>query len=133
MIPYEEVLTHLIPGSLITFKEYKLDRHENRKLVYSIERVGVYKVIPANTTLTKAELDNLFSTELSEEDYLQLAKQNCFRFVVITAVQDNNFEYTVISFTKDYYNTGLQEISFPNLDLDTKFVKRIPIRVVKDG
>ena len=129
MVPYEEVLNYLKPGALITFKTYKLDRHENRKLVMAFNNVGVYKVIPANYTLTRLEMEDIYSDDLTDEEYLQLSKQNCFRFVIVTAMENNYLKYTVIQFNKDYYLTGLQEIVFPNLNLDTKYVKRIPIRL----
>ena len=148
MISYEEVILYLVTGEVITFKQYKLDLHENRKLMFSAQNVLIHAVIPPNSTLTRNQMDEFYGTHLTNEDYLQLAQMNCIRIIIATGVNEyNKVTYKVINFTKDYYNTGLQEISFFNKEVDTKFVpykkvsnkpkqnsskpKRIPIKIYK--
>lgn len=112
---FEECVQALREGSVITFKEYILDRHERKQLTIEINDGVVQTVFPANERLSRETLNQYYGTELSDVDYLQLSQMNCPRIVVGLGLNQNNeLNIKILVLNKDFYNTGLQEIAITN-------------------
>lgn len=113
---FEKCVESIHKGSVINFKEYVLNRHEKRRLTFSIENGVVQDVLPANTKLPREVLEMYYGTELDDLDYLQLSLMNCPRIVVGLdfSQEENKLNIKVIVLNKDFYLTGLQEIEVTN-------------------
>lgn len=115
MISYNELLSQIIKGSVISFKEYSLDMYGKKHLAFEIENSLVQDIIPANNSLSKEILEEYYGSNLSPQDYLQLSSVNCVRFILLIKIDENNHPvYKPILFNKDYYEQGLQEIKIIN-------------------
>ena len=112
---FEECIQSLHEGSVITFKEYTLNRHEKKQLTLEIDDGVVQTVFPANERLSRETLEQYYGTELDDVDYLQLSLMNCPRVVVGLGLNQNNeLNIKILVLNKDFYNTGLQEITITN-------------------
>lgn len=108
---YDELTNSVREGSVISFKEYTLDRHERRHISIQIDDAVVYRVIPTNKQLSREELEELYGTELDDIDYQQLSCMNCIRFVLNLGVQqDGSMDIKIIVVNKYFYETKLQEV-----------------------
>lgn len=112
---FDEITQIIHKGSVVTFREYSLDRHERKHLSVSIEDGVVQAVIPAKEKLSRDALEQYYGTELDEVDYLQLSEMNCPRIVVSLGFNQNNqLDIKVIILNKDFYNVGMQELLVTN-------------------
>lgn len=112
---FDECVQSIRKGSVISFKEYTLDRHERKRLSLNIEGAIVQEVFPANETLSRDVLEQYYGTELEEQDYLQLSCMNCPRFVVSLGVSEENvMNIKILILNRDFYNMGHQEITVTN-------------------
>lgn len=97
MDSYFLLMQKLHPGAVLTFREYTLDRRENRRLACEIKDVVIHMVIQPNQQLSRDDLILYYGGGLSDTDYLQLSSVNCLRVVVITGVnEESNPQYKVI-------------------------------------
>lgn len=131
MIPYKQILNQIILGSVISFKEYTVDRREKKHLTISIENSVVHEVIPPNTPIGRELLEQYYGTELSDQDYLQLSSVNCARIILLIGINEQGQnEYKPILFNQDYYELGLQEIEVINgLNEEPVYTQLNPVRV----
>ena len=112
---YEECVASIEEGTVVTFREYSLDRHEKRHLTLEIKDSIVYKVLAAGAELSRETLEEVYGTELDDIDYLQLSCMNCPRFVLSLGVNGSGeLDVKVVTLNKDYYNMHLQEIEILN-------------------
>ena len=112
MDSYFLLMQKLHPGAVLTFREYTLDRRENRRLACEIKDVIIQMIIQPNQQLSRDDLILYYGDGLSDTDYLQLSSVNCLRVVVITGVnEESNPQYKVIMINRDFYMMGLQEVS----------------------
>lgn len=112
---FDECIQSIHKGSVITFKEYTLNRHERKKLTLEIENGVVQEVFPANEKLSREVLEKYYGDGLDEIDYLQLSQMNCPRLVVGLGINQNNeMDIKVLILNKDFYNMGLQELEVTN-------------------
>lgn len=112
---FDECVQSIHKGSVISFKEYTLDRHERKRLSLNIDEATVQEVFPANETLSREVLEQYYGTELEEQDYLQLSCMNCPRFVVSLGVSEENImDIKILILNRDFYNMGHQEIVVTN-------------------
>lgn len=112
---FDECVQSIRKGSVISFKEYTLDRHERKRLSLNIDGAVVQEIFPANETLSRETLEQYYGTELSEQDYLQLSCMNSPRFVVSLGISENNvMDIKIIILNCDFYNMGHQEITVTN-------------------
>lgn len=110
-IPFELLPSRLLPDTMITFKEYTLDRHERKRMTIEIQDAMVHDIILANQKLSRDDLELYYGEGLEDIDYLQLSCMNCLRVVLRTGI--NELEqpvFKVISLSKDFYEEGLQEV-----------------------
>lgn len=112
---FDECVQSIRKGSVISFKEYTLDRHERKRLSLNIDGAIVQEVFPANETLSRDVLEQYYGTELEEQDYLQLSCMNCPRFVVSLGISEENvMDIKILILNRDFYNMGHQEITVTN-------------------
>lgn len=112
---FDECVQSIRKGSVISFKEYTLDRHERKRLSLNIDGAVVQEVFPANETLSRETLEQYYGTELSEQDYLQLSCMNSPRLVLSLGIsEDNVMDIKIIILNCDFYNMGHQEVVVTN-------------------
>lgn len=112
---FDECVQSIRKGSVISFKEYTLDRHERKRLSLNIDGAVVQEVFPENETLSREVLEQYYGTELAEQDYLQLSCMNCPRFVISLGVsQENVMDIKILVLNRDFYNMGHQEMTVTN-------------------
>ena len=112
---FDECVQSIHKGSVISFKEYTLDRHERKRLSLNIDGAIVQEVFPANETLSREVLEQYYGTELDEQDYLQLSCMNCPRFVVSLGISEENvMDIKILILNRDFFNTGHQEVTVTN-------------------
>lgn len=112
---FDEVIQSIHKGSVISFKEYTLDRHERKHLSISIDGGVVQDVLPANETVSRDVLEQYYGVELSEQDYLQLSWMNSPRVVVSLGItQEGVMNIKILTLNRDFYNMGHQEIEITN-------------------
>ena len=134
---YNEILRKLTEGTVITFKEYTLDRRERKHLSLSIENSVIKRIIPANFPLSIDELEEYYGTGLNQQDYLQLSCINCVRLVLFIELRGNESIYDTVMFNQDYYELGLQEVEIIGGAVEEPVyayssVNRVPIVVEGD-
>ena len=112
---FKECIDSIHKGSVISFREYVLDRHERRKLTLSITDGIVQEVFAANQKLDRDTLEQYYGTELDEIDYLQLSQMNCPRVVVGLGLNSQGeLDIKIIVLNEDFFNTQLQELEITN-------------------
>ena len=112
---YEECIDTIQEGSVVDFREYRLDRHEKRRLTLSIEGAIVKDIFPAGKPLSRDTLVRYYGEGLDDIDYLQLSVMNCPRIVLSLGVnQRNELDIKIIMLNKDFFRTNLQEIDITN-------------------
>lgn len=112
---FDECVQSIRKGSVISFKEYTLDRHERKCLSLNIDGAIVQEVFPANETLSREVLEQYYGTELEEQDYLQLSCMNCPRFVVSLGISEENvMDIKILILNRDFFNMGHQEVTVTN-------------------
>lgn len=113
---FDECVQSIHKGSVVSFKEYSLDRHERKHLSLSIDGAVVHEVFPANEKLSRDVLEQYYGEELEEQDYLQLSQMNCPRVVLNLGMSEDNssMNIKIIVLNSDFYSTGLQEVSVTN-------------------
>lgn len=112
---FEEVIASIHQGSVITYREYTLDRHERKKETLSITDGIVQTVFNAGEHLNRETLTQYYGEGLEDIEYLQLSTMNCPRVVVGLGLNENNeLDVKIIVLNKDFYNLGLQEIEITN-------------------
>lgn len=115
---YTQLVESIVPNSVLTFKEYELDRHERKRLTYEIGPAPVECVVLPNQPLCRADLEKYYGSELSDLDYCQLACMSDFRFILRVGIDEENQPvYKPILINQDFFNMGLQTvelISVPN-------------------
>ena len=117
---FEDKVASIREGSVVTYKEYTLDRHERKKETLSITDGVIQTVFNANETLDRDTLIQYYGEGLDDIDYLQLATMNCPRIVIGLGLNQNNeLDVKIIVLNKDFYNLGLQEIEVTN-ELDPR-------------
>ena len=115
MNDYDSLIRSVHAGSVIRFREYNLDRRENKRLVLDIDGAVVHDVVPANRAVAKDLLIRYYGDGLDDTTYLQLSTVNCVRLVLIMSVdEDSNPIYKVIVFNRDFYEMGLQVLEVVN-------------------
>lgn len=112
---FDECVQSIRKGSVISFKEYTLDRHERKHLSLEVDGAVVQEIFPANETLSREILEQYYGTELAEQDYLQLSCMNSPRFVVSLGITEENvMNIKILVVNRDFYNMGHQEITVTN-------------------
>lgn len=112
---FDECVQSIRKGSVISFKEYTLDRHERKRLSLNIDGAIVQEVFPANETLSREVLEQYYGAELDEQDYLQLSCMNCPRFVVSLGISEENvMDIKILILNRDFFNMGHQEVTVTN-------------------
>ena len=112
---FDECIQSVHKGSVISFKEYTLNRHERKVLTLEINDGVVQEVFPANMKLNRETLEKYYGDGLDEIDYLQLSQVNCPRIVVGLGLNQNNeMDVKILILNKDFYNMGLQELEVTN-------------------
>lgn len=112
---FDECVQSIHEGSVVDFKEYTLDRHERKRLSLGISGALVQRVFQANETLSREILEEYYGTELEDIDYLQLSTMNCPRFVLSLGInREGSVDIKIIILNKDFYTTGLQELTVTN-------------------
>lgn len=112
---FESIINSVHEGSVITFTEYDLDRHERKHISFQVKDVVVQAVVKANQKLSREELERYYGDDLDEIDYLQLSEMNCPRIIVSLGVnQYNQIDIKVIVLNQDFFNSGLQELTVTN-------------------
>lgn len=110
---YEELLNKLQyigVNSVVKYKEYNLDRHENKELTK--EYIGLLQeVYKPGYTMNIEELHQYFGEHLSDEMYLQLSIVSGIRIIISCGTDDyGEIEYRVIDINSAFLDLGLQEI-----------------------
>lgn len=112
---YDEVISDIREGSIITYKEYTLDRHERKRETLEIEGAVVQRVFNSNEKLDRATLEKYYGYGLSDIEYLQLSQMNCPRIVLGLGLNTKGeLEVKIILLNRDYYNLGLQVLEVTN-------------------
>lgn len=115
MMLFDQITQLVHDGSVVTFCEYGLDRHEKKTLSIRIEDAVVQEVIPPNKQLSRDELERIYGDNLDDIDYLQLSCLNCPRLVLGLGINDRGeMDVKVVVLNKDFYNTGLQTLDVTN-------------------
>lgn len=115
MVAFEECIQSIKEGSVVSFKEYTLDRHEQKHLSLSIEGAVVQRVFQANENLNRDTLVEYYGEDLSDTDYLQLSCMNCPRVALGLGLdEDGQLKIKVVILNKDFYTMGSQEITVIN-------------------
>lgn len=120
-IPFNQLITCLLPDSMITFTEFTLDRHEKKRMTLQIKDAIVHELIPSNQKLSREELELYYGEGLEDIDYLQLSSMNCLRIVLRVGI--NELEqpvFKVISISRDFYDEGLQELEIMGAEIKTE-------------
>ena len=120
-IPFNQLTTHLLPDSMITFTEFTLDRHEKKRMTLQIKDAIVHEIILSNQKLSREELELYYGEGLEDIDYLQLSSMNCLRIVLRVGI--NELEqpvFKVISISRDFYDDGLQELEIMGAEIKTE-------------
>lgn len=112
MTDLTEIMATIQEGSVVTFKEYTLDRRGRKHLSLSIEDAIVHRVIPAGEKLGIDDLQQLYGTDLGETTYLSLSESSCLRVVLSLGIdQDGAMAIKIITLVAYSLQEGLQEIS----------------------
>lgn len=126
---FDECVQSIHKGSVISFREYTLDRHERRQLSLDIEGAVVQEVFPACETLSRETMEQYYGAELDEQDYLQLSCMNSPRIVISLGVSaDNVMDIKIVVLNRDFYNMGhqtvevLNELAPENVDFEPNYV-----------
>lgn len=120
-IPFNQLITYLLPDSMITFTEFTLDRHEKKRMTLQIKDAIVHEIILSNQKLSREELELYYGEGLEDIDYLQLSSMNCLRIVLRVGI--NELEqpvFKVISISRDFYDEGLQELEIMGAEIKTE-------------
>lgn len=112
---YEELTSEVHPGSVVTFKEYSLDRHEKRHLSVSVDNAAVYDVIQPYEPVPLAKLEQYYGTDLAAQDYQQLAVINDLRLVLSLGINaQGELDIKIIRINPIFFNSGLQTVDITN-------------------
>lgn len=112
---YDDLLKVKI-GSIVSYKEYVLDRHEKRHLQLEINNAVVHSIIPPNSPLNLETLEEYYGKDLEIQEYVQLSAINCLRIVLNIGVDaDTQLPlYKPLLINQDFYQVGLQQIEVIN-------------------
>lgn len=110
MVKYEELST--IPtGSLVRYKEYKLDRHERLKLNGEIEGT-LFLFIPAGTALSADEIKTYYNIK-GDEGIQVLSNTPHHRLVVQVGFDKQNIPiYSTINLIEYFMSEGHQTVEY---------------------
>ena len=107
----KDVMSQIVVGSVINFKEYVLDRHEKKVLNISIEGGIVQGIIQPNTQLDRSQLENYYGDGLSDIDYLQLSSMPCPRLILNLGTNEHyQTNIKIITLNDDFIRMGLQVV-----------------------
>lgn len=106
-------LVHSInEGSVVTFREYSLDRHERKHLSLEIENAVVQEVWEAGSTVPLDTLEHYYGEGLDSPDLLQLSCVNSPRIVLSLGVNERNeMDVKIVTLVRDFFDLGLQELT----------------------
>lgn len=108
---FDELIPKLKKGTMISFKEYNLDRHERKKLTIGLDNVVIAECYPSNYTINREELISIYGEGLSDMDYLILSTNICPRYLVNLGInKEGKMDVKMISLNKDFVNMGFQEV-----------------------
>lgn len=101
----------LQPEDIVTYKQYKLDRHEKLKLTHLYENVRLSAVIPAGTKLDRSELEVYVGANKTEQEYLSLSESSFTRLVLRYDDETiQKVQYYLIELNPYFMETGQQEL-----------------------
>ena len=112
--------------SMVEFKQYSLDRHENKKLEDTV--VGeLFTIIPSCEQLS-LELLETYYKGVSSEHYTALSYSPDIRLVIIIGNDRMGIPiYKTISINSYFYSVGLQTIEYKEL---TTFKPELPNQIL---
>lgn len=97
--------------SLVHFKEYELDRHDNKKLKIQVDG-ELFTVIPPEDCLNN-EFIALYYKGVSEESYPSLSYSSFIRLVLIVGTDKNGMPaYKTVELNPYYMLVRLQEVEY---------------------
>ena len=108
---YNTLTQQLQEGDIINFKEFHSDRHDRKRLVLDINGAIIKEVFPANESINREKLVEIYGEELSDLDYLALSTCNSLRLLLNLGFnQDNEMNVKMVTVNKDFYQMGYQVI-----------------------
>ena len=115
MSDFDNLVNSIKEGSVVSYREFTLDRHERKKEVLCIEDSIVQAVFPANVSLDRATLEMYYGKDISDMEAMALSIVNCPRIVLGLGVNSyNELDIKVITLNQDFFNLGLQELIVTN-------------------
>ena len=115
MSNFDKLISSIKEGSVVSYKEYELDRHERKKEVLYIEDSIVQAVFPANKPLDRVTLETYYGKDISDMEAMSLSVVNCPRIVLGLGVNKyNELDIKVVTLNQDFFNLGLQELTVTN-------------------
>lgn len=121
MSKYEELLERLQyigVSSVVKYKEYILDRHENK--VLTKEYTGLLQEIyQPGYIMNIEELHQYFGEYLDNETYMQLSVVSGIRLILSCGTDEyGEMEYKVIDINSAFLDMGLQEIEIEESNIN---------------
>ena len=115
MSNFDKLISSIKESSVVSYKEYELDRHERKKEVLYIEDSIVQAVFPANKPLDRVTLETYYGKDISDMEAMSLSVVNCPRIVLGLGVNKyNELDIKVVTLNQDFFNLGLQELTVTN-------------------
>lgn len=107
----DEVTQRCPVGSVVSFREWSLDRRERRSLSLSIDHAQVHEVIPPMAKVGRAHLGELYGEGLPDVAYEQLSQLHDLRLVLSLGMTvSGRLDLRVVQLNEYYLAEGLQEV-----------------------
>lgn len=117
---YENIQEVVRPGGLITFTEYKLDRHQRRKPTAHVEGAPVEAVIGEGESLSRDQIDTYYG-EVSDQDARVLSSTPYTRIVIQVKDAYDRPVLTVLNLAKLFMDSGLQIVEYDPATIPSMF------------
>ena len=109
-VSYDQI-ENLSVGTIVTYRDYTLDRHERKHLSSEFANLPIESIIPAGTALNREILEVYLSKNLENEVYLVNSVSNNHRLVLRYTDASNGKEtYYIVSLNPYFMSTNQQEL-----------------------
>lgn len=120
LLGYNDICEVVRPGGLITFTEYKLDRHQRRKPTVQVIDAPVETVIPPREAISRDQIAAFYG-EVSDQDACVLASVPYIRLVIQVQDERNQPVFKVIGISSVFMGQGLQILEFTPATMPSVF------------
>lgn len=109
-VSYDKIES-LSVGTIVTYRDYTLDRHERKHLSSEFANLPIESIIPAGTALNRETLEIYLGKDLENEVYLANSVSNNHRLVLkYTDVSTGKETYYMVSLNPYFMSTKQQEL-----------------------